>query len=171
MAEAGETYVDDKGRTRWPYNEEIARKLQQLGDLLIIGGYEESHAARYGRIAYVLSRYPESAAQLHRQGRLEELPDVGPGIAVIIGELIETGSCSKLKEWSDYTNTPQTVLELTAIPRLGVKTVRTLYRDLGIDSLAALREALERGGLDDVKGLGPKTIQTIQAHLAQSDRR
>ena len=39
-------YVDEKGRTRWRRNDEIAEKLTELYAFLVIGGYEETHARR-----------------------------------------------------------------------------------------------------------------------------
>ena len=67
MDSKGDTsYTDAKGRTRWRCNDEIAKKLQQLHEILVIGGYEESHATRYTRLAYTISRHPESVEELHR---------------------------------------------------------------------------------------------------------
>ena len=102
------SYIDQKGRTRWRRNDEIAGKLQQLHDILVIGGYEESHAARYPRLAYAISRHPESIVELHREGCLSTISGVGETIAEIIGEFIETGTCTKLEEFAEHT--PKTVL-------------------------------------------------------------
>nr|CAA9242509.1 hypothetical protein AVDCRST_MAG63-2506 [uncultured Armatimonadetes bacterium] len=161
MKDEDEAYADAKGRTRWPGNEDLADKLKALGDYLIIGGYDESHAARYNQLAYRISRHPEPVRELHRDKRLREIDGVGDTIADIIGELIESGTCAKWKNWAE--NTPETVLEMRTIPGLGVKTIRALYREHGIDCLAALREALADGRLDGVKGLGPKTREAIRA--------
>ena len=95
------SYIDQKGRTRWQRNDEIAEKLQQLHDILVIGGYEESHAARYPRLAYAISRYPEPIVELHREGRLSTISGVGETIAEIIGEFIETRTCTKLEEFAE----------------------------------------------------------------------
>lgn len=156
--------LDEKGRTRWKRNEEIAEKLKQLGDFLIIGGYEESHATRYGRLAYTISRYPLSVVDLYQEGRLNAIEGIGDTIAGIVGELLETGTCRKWTQWARHT--PPTVLELTAIPGLGAKTIRTLYQEHGIDSLNALHQALADHRLDRVKGLGAKTLETMRQSLA-----
>lgn len=57
------------------------------------------------------------------------------------------------------------VLELTAIEGLGAKTARTLYREHGIDGAAALARALADGRLSKIKGIGPKTLATIERRV------
>jgi DNA polymerase (family 10) len=158
-----DTYTDAKGRTRWRVNDEIGARLKQLGDFLVIGGYDESHAARYPKLAHTVSRHPESVEEMHRGGRLGELPGVGGTIAAIIGELLDTGTCAKWEEWAAHT--PPTVVELTALPGLGAKTARTLYQSYGIDSTDALRAALDGERLDDVPGMGKKTRENLRRHL------
>ena len=164
MPPSDESYLDEKGRTRWRRNDEIAQKLKDLHDLLVIGGYDELHARRYPQLAYTISRHPDSIVLLREEERLSEVPGVSTTIAGLIGEYLDTGSCAKFEEWSQHT--PRSVLEMTAIDRLGAKTARMLYHDLGIDSLASLAEALDTGVLDGVKGIGKKMKDTIGAHVA-----
>lgn len=157
------SYVDQKGRLRWRRNDEIGVRIKQLGDFLIIGGYEESHAKRYAKLAHTISRYPESVARLHKEGRLKEIPGVGATIADIIGGFLETGTCAKMEEWAERV--PKTVLELAAIPGLGAKTIKTLYTEHGIESLSGLRRALDRGELDGVKGVGEKMLDRMRSFI------
>ena len=161
-----ESYTDHKGRTRWRSNDELAEKLKDLYDFLVIGNYEESHAARYPRLAHVISRYPESILVMKQEGRLTSISGVSQTIERIISELLETGSCAKFEGKDEYfTPPPRSVLELTRIPRLGAKTARVLYQDHGIDGLVALKIALEDGHLAKVKGIGQGMIATIEKHL------
>ena len=160
------SYTDQKGRTRWRCNDEIAEKLRQLHDILVIGGYEESHATRYSRLAYTISRHPESVEELHREGRLSAISGVGETIAEIIGEFIETGTCTKLEEFAEHT--PKTVLELTVLPGVGIKTAKALYDELGIDSLASLGEALNDDRLEGFKLMTKKTQERIRQHISEN---
>lgn len=162
------SYVDYKGRRRWRRNDQIAEQIKQLGDFLIIGGYEESHAARYSKLAHTISRHPDSIVRLYKEGRLGKISGVGGTISKIVSEFLETGTCTKMEEWARQT--PISVLELTAIPGLGAKTARTLYQEHGIESLGAMREALDDGELDGVKGMGKKTIETIRGHISRKRR-
>ena len=167
MDPKGDTsYTDQKGRTRWRRNEEIADKLKQLHDILIISGYEESHATRYTRLAYTISRHPESVEALHDEGRLATISGVGETIAEIIGQFVETGTCAKLEECAEHT--PKTVLELTALPGVGIKTAKALYDELGIDSRASLGEALNEGKLEGRKLMTKGTQEKVRQLISEN---
>ncbi len=159
-----EFYTDEKGRTRWSVNDDIAQKLLELHTFLIIADYPEDHAARYPRLAHAISRFPESMADLVAQDRLiEEIPGVGDIIATIITELLETGTCTKLEEFAG--DTPRTVVELVPIPGFGAKTIKRLYEETGVDSLVSLREAIDAGKLKGFRGIGKKTLEKIEGYL------
>ena len=161
------SYADAKGRVRWRRNDEVAEQIKRLGDFLIIGGYEESHARRYGKLAHTVSRYPKSVVRLHKEGRLGDIPGVGGTIAEMIGEFLRTGTCSKMDQWAERI--PRTVLELTAVPGLGAKTIRTLYTEHGIKSLNTLRKALDKGKFDGARGIGNKTVERMQRFIAEQE--
>ena len=165
---AAASYVDEKGRTRWRRNDEVAAVVKQLGEYLIIGGYPEEHAKRYAQLAHAISRWPESIDQLAEAGELNRINGVGGVITGYLTEIVETGTTEKFNDDQYGTPPPRSVLELTAIDRLGPKTARTLYQDHGIDSLRSLCAALESGKLSGVKGFGPKMQATIQA-LCEGD--
>lgn len=146
-------------------NAELAQKLRDLRDFLIIAGYEESHATRYTHIARTIEKHPESVEQLRREARLQEIPGVGKLIQLYIKEILEDGVSSKQRDWE--SSAPITVLELVRIPGLGAKTARNLFIAHGIGSLADLKQAQEAGILTDVVGVGPKMRETIREYLAE----
>ena len=143
-------------------NGELAQKLKDLRDFLIIAGYEESHATRYTQIARYIEKMPEAVDDLNRERRLGEIPGVGKLVAQYIREIIEEGVSSKQKEWE--AQAPITVLELVRIPGLGPKTARKLFQEYGIENFAKLKQADEAGVLQEVQGVGPKLIQAIREH-------
>jgi len=146
-------------------NAELAQKLRDLRDFLIIAGYEESHATRYTHIARTIEKLPESVEQMRREGRLTEIPQVGKLIALYIKEIIDDGVSSKQKDWEKEA--PISVLELVRIPGLGAKTVATMYHGHGIKDLETLRAAQESGVLAEIPGIGPKLQATIKDYLAE----
>lgn len=171
-AEPSASYTDAKGRTRWHENDALAGQLKDLADYLIVSGYDPDHAARYPKLAYIVSRHPEPMRVLLAQERLSALPGVGKTVAGILTELITTGTTAKLQN-GDGTETYRpaslSVLEMTRISGLGAQTVRRLWTEHGINSLAALRTALDDGTLSGFKGIGPKLIQTIRERTALSN--
>ncbi len=165
---ATETYTDAKGRVRWHCNDALAEKLKELYDFLVIGNYEESHAARYPRLAHMISRHPESIEVMMAEGRIADLPGVSGIIEGIITELLQTGTCKKMDQGDEFfAPPPRSVLELTMIPRLGAKTARTLFQEHGIASLSDLETALESGKLESVPGIGKGMIATIREYLSK----
>jgi DNA polymerase (family 10) len=155
------SYTDEKGRTRWQRNDEVAAVVKQLGEYLIIGGYPEDHAKRYGQLAHTISRLPELIDSLDQSGQLDTIPGIGGTITGYLEEIIRTGTTEKFNDSQYGEPPPKTVLELTAIKNLGAKTARMLYQDHGIDSLQSLCQALNDGKLSGIKGIGPKMIDTI----------
>ena len=167
MATNGDqSYTDQKGRKRWHGNDKIADQIKGMGDYLIICGYDESHAKQYGRVAYTISRFPESVIKLYLEGDLSKIPGVGATIAGIIGEFLKTGTCAKMEQW--VNRVPKTVLELTAIPGLGAKTIRVLSRKYKIRSLKELKAALDDNKLQGIKGIGEKTLDTMRQYVTDN---
>ena len=164
-SEVSRYYTDEKGRRRWPRNEEIAAKLKELHDFLVIGGYDQVHASRYPRLALAISRHPHPIEKLAAEGRLQEFPGIAGAVSEIVQELIDRGTCQKFEEWS--RTTPVTVLELTKIPGIGAKTARALHREHGISSLVDLDEALREGRLGEIRGFGAKRLEAIRRHIAE----
>lgn len=162
-----ESYTDEKGRTRWHVNDEIALRLMELHAFLIMADYPEDHASRYPRLAHSISRFPESIADLVDQDRLiEEIGGVGDIVATIITEYLETGMCAKISEYAG--DIPQSITELVPVPGLGAKTIKRLYEDIEIDSLLSLRSAIDEGKLKGFKGIGKKTLEKIEQYLDEN---
>lgn len=158
---AKKTYTDDKGRKRWVRNDEVAAVVKQLGEYLIIGGYPEQHAKRYAQLAHSISRWPESIDSLVKEENLKSIPGVGGVITEYIREIVLTGTTEKFNDDQYGPPPPLSVLELTAIERLGPKTAKQLYHEHNIDSMNALCAALRSGKLKGIKGLGPKMQEKI----------
>ncbi len=90
---------------------------------------------------------------------LGKLDGIGKGIAAKINEINESGST---QEYQSYiTNTPQGVIEMLGINGVGPKKVRTLWKELQVDSLDKLRQACIDQKVSSVKGFGQKTQESI----------
>lgn len=135
-------------------NAEVAQKLRDLRDFLLIAGYEESHAVRYTSVARQIEQMGEPVEHVMRQGRLRDLPGVGPVIARYIREIIVEGKASKQADWEHET--PYSVIELLKVPGIGVRIAQALFRYEGIRNLAELQQAIREGRLDDLDFLGDK---------------
>jgi len=138
-------------------NKELADHLRRLQAYLVIAGYDEVHARRYGHIAHEIESMGEPVQQIRREGRLREIPGVGPSIAGYIKEILDSGKCSKQEDWEKTV--PLSVVELIDIPGLGVTTAQRLLHNYGVFSLQALVVAID-GGLLLESGFSNATLRS-----------
>lgn len=144
-------------------NPDVAATFRRLADLLEIRGEEVYKVTAYRRAAEGISQLPEAVAAVRARGGLEAIPGVGKAIAQKLRDLLDTGSFKLLDEVrSEF---PSGVADLLVVPDIGPKRARVLYQELGIDSLPALRSALEEGRLETLAGVGPKGAQRIAEGL------
>ena len=146
-------------------NAQLAKELTQLHDILLLGGYDESHVAPYARLSYRIARLPVSAALLQKEGRLAEIPGVGPAFAALLSEYLLTGTCKKRLLWEQRV--PKGVLQLLAIPGVGVKTASLLYRKCGIESLEDLEKAVRQG---TIPRIDTRTATTLRGYFLSKIR-
>jgi DNA polymerase (family 10) len=144
-------------------NAEIADALDELGDLYELDGAVVYRVVAYRQAARSVRDSPRSVEQLVREGRATELPNVGKTLQEKLAALIETGEIPqavKLRE-----RFPGELIRFMTIPGLGPKTARKIHDELGLTTLAELREAAATERLRDISGLGPKAEENIVAAL------
>jgi len=141
-------------------NAELAQKLRDLRDFLIIAGYDEGHAVRYTHIARAIEHMTEPVEQMRREGRLTEIPQVGKLIQLYIKEILDTGVSSKQKEWEPQA--PFSTVEMCRVPGLGPKTAKLLWEGFHVKTLAELKERNATGEFNDV--LSARVRNAIAAH-------
>src|SRR3954465_1685459 len=148
-------------------NAEIAAHFDELGDLYELDGAVVSRVGGYRNAAKAIREAPVSVEELARQGKVTSLSGVGKTIAEKIDALLETGQIpSAVKLKAKY---PPGLVEITRIPGLGPKKARKLFDTLGVDSLDALKAAIEQERVRDVPGFGKKTEETIAHAIASGE--
>ena len=150
-------------------NSAVADLLERHGRLLEIAGESPFRTRAFTRAAESLRLYPQRVTEVAAEGRLREIPGIGEGIAAAIMQILDTGSFDAHLQLTDRI--PESLIELTAIPGVGAKTALRVYSDLGVDSLAALEEALVSGRVRAAKGLGPRAEASMQAGIETLQRR
>ena len=148
-------------------NAEIAAHFDELGDLYELDGAVVYRVVAYRNAAKAIREAPISVEQMARDGRVTELAGVGKTIAEKIDALLDTGQIpSAVKLKAKY---PPGLVEITRIPGLGPKKARKLFDALGVDSLDALRRAIEDEKVRDIPGFGRKTEEGIALALSAGD--
>lgn len=150
-------------------NAQVADTLDQYARLLELAGEGPFRVRAYQRAAEAIRFLTEPISTVYREGRLQHIPGIGSGIAAALGELLDTGEYGPLVQLQNEV--PLSVLDLLAIPGVGVKTAARLFRELEIRDLPGLEEAIAAGRLRNLPGLGAKTEAKIVAGLESLKRR
>lgn len=108
------------------------------------------------------ARTVEATNGLHRlidEGRLEELPGVGPSIARVIAELARRGTATVLERLREKW--PPIVIELAQLPKVGVPKARKIYQALAPANLDAVAAMCRAGAIRELPGFGKISEQKI----------
>lgn len=145
-------------------DEEIAAALEEMADLLEAKGVEYKPRA-YRRAADNIREYPASVTDLASDGpdALSEISGVGDAIAAKVVEYTDTGAIDELEELRGEL--PVEMDALTRVEGVGPKTVGTLYRELGVRTLADLDRVAREEKIREIRGFGAKTEQNILENI------
>jgi DNA polymerase (family 10) len=143
---------------------EAAAALAEIAMLLEVVGGNPFRAKAFQTASRSLETSGADLTALAAAGELRTLPGVGEGIAGVLGDLVTTGTSRMLEELREQT--PVGLYDVMRIKGVGAKRGRTLYKDLGIDSLEKLEEAAAAGRLAKLAGFGARTEQKILEGVA-----
>ena len=147
-----------------PGNAEVAEQFELLADLLELEGAESFRVLAYRRAATRMRETSASVAQLALDGRAKELQGIGKTIEEKIVQIVEAGEIEALAK--RRTLVPPDVVAFMHLPGLGPKTAARIWRELGVTTLAGLKEAAEAERLRTLAGLGAKSEEKILKALA-----
>lgn len=116
----------------------------------------------YNNAVYGLERTDVTLASLSNS-ELENLDGVGKSMAAKISGIIATGELPELNRLLEIT--PAGVLKMMDIKGLGPKKLRTIWKELLIESPETLLEACENNSISKLKGFGEKTQEAIRQAL------
>ncbi len=151
-------------------NAEVAALLSEMALLLELEGANPFRIRSYYRAAQSVATLPQSVCALSPK-ELLEIPGVGKSIAAHLREIARCGSFAELRR--SRKRFPAGLQEMTRLPGLGPKRARFLFEEAGIEGTQALREAIESGRLEGLRGFGPKMLENILKGLefAKKSRR
>ena len=144
-------------------NDEISEVFRNIGNLLQIKGDDSFRARIYDRAAETIDELSADLHGLAEEGTLRSIPGIGEAIEQKIIEMLETGRCRFHDNLIEEMGPD--VLDLITIRGVGVKTAGRFYSELGVKSLSDLRAAIDGDRLTQMKGMGAKTIASIDEGL------
>jgi|TARA_B100001094_G_scaffold326343_1_gene382298 DNA polymerase (family 10) len=134
--------------------------MHQVAILLELNGANVFRVRSYQNASRMLGGLTEDLGELVTTGRLFELKGIGKGLGSALTQAIMEGHWPK--DWVDlHTNTPQGLIEMLGIPGLGPKRIKLMNEELGVDSVAALKEAALDDLIAPMKGFGKKSQQRM----------
>ncbi|MCH8967853.1 MAG: DNA polymerase/3'-5' exonuclease PolX [Planctomycetes bacterium] len=140
-------------------NKELANAFNLMGDLLEIQGANRFRINSFRRTGRTLKDLIEDVAVLVEEDRLLEVPGIGKGTAGKIEEFIEVGRIAELDEL--LGKMPDGLPALLDIPGMGPKKVAAVWKELDIEELGDLKEAIEDGRLAELAGFGEQSVKKI----------
>lgn len=145
----------------------VARILREIADLLEIKNDNPFKIRAYRNGADIAANHPHHLASLDESG-LREIPGIGKDLAARIREIADTDGAAFHREL--LAEFPPTILDLLHLHGVGPKTVATLYRELGVRTLADLEHAATDGRIRALRGMGAKKEGLILKALEERKR-
>lgn len=140
-------------------NKEIASILNQIAKLLELHGENSFRARAYSQAAYKIEKLPE-ALDLNK---IKNIPGIGNSIQEILEEILKGQKVTLLEELLDKT--PKGVIDMMRIKGLGPKKLRTIWKDLKVESIGELYYACEENRLMHLKGFGKKSQDNVMKSI------
>lgn len=142
-------------------NGDIAAQFNEMADLLDIQGGDRYRIRAFRRIARVLENLRQPVTSMIRQGTLARTPGIGEGALGRIKEIARTGTCAEYRHLSAAL--PAGLRELMKVKGIGVKSVRHLWANERISSVAELEEAVRSGRIGRLPGFGEDRDKILAA--------
>jgi len=147
-------------------NDRIADILDRIADLLEVQGanFHKIRAYRNGAKSVREARQPLAPlVRRHELQPIKDLPFIGEGITSTIAEFVKTGK-SRLLDRLQGEISPEDIF--VQVPAIGESLAHRIALKLDIHSLEELEQAAHDGTLKEIKGFGPKRLQSVQMSLA-----
>ena len=141
-------------------NATLSAIFGQMADVMEILGEDPFRVNSYRKVARVIGEMPTDVGVLLGNGQLADTPGIGKSTLVKIEEFVKTGVIKAHQEL--LARIPPSLLELLNIPGVGPKSVKTLYQDLHVGSIADLKRALDDGLVETLPGFGEKKAAAIR---------
>lgn len=147
-------------------NAEIAAALREIALLLDLDGVAFKPRA-YEKAAQAVDASARNLRDLwaaNGMKGLDDIPGMGKGIAGKVDELLRTGRIKTLQDLRERF--PVDVTTLMRVDGVGPKTVKILWRELGVQTLDDLENAAREGRLAHLPHFGLKSQEKVRKSVA-----
>lgn len=142
----------------------VARSLEQVAAYLDFKGDNPFRVRAFTAAARTVLGFAGDLEEGIADGSLGRTKGIGPAILQIITELVTTGHATLLDELQ--AEVPAGLVDMLAIPGLGVAKIRQIQETLGIDALPDLEAAARDGRLAALPRFGQRTAEKVLQGIA-----
>jgi DNA polymerase (family 10) len=143
-------------------NKSIANAFDELARLMELHD-EDGFRIRSYRNAYLNLRKLEMPLADMSEAEIKSIKGVGPAIAKKIRQLVTEGKMDTLERYRQET--PPGVRDMLEVNGFGPKKVRSVWQDMGIETVGELWYACNENRLVEYKGFGLKTQEDLRKKL------
>lgn len=141
----------------------VIKHLDQIADLLEFKNANQFKVAAFRNAARTIKNMSEEINEVYESGDLEKTKGIGKSIYNTIVHFLSHGTSPAFDELTE--DTPLTIFDLLDIRGLGPKKVALLYKELQIQNLSQLHQAVIDGSIRNVKGFGEALIAQISIEI------
>ena len=156
---AGGSFALPKPRPSGPpyfSRNQVANVLHQVAVLLELQGANVFRVRSYQNASRLLGSLSEDLGELVASGEIYNMKGIGKGLGSALTQAIAEGLWPD--DWVNlHTTTPPGLIEMLGIPGLGPKRIKLMADELGVDSVASLKEAAINNQIAPMKGFGAKS--------------
>jgi DNA polymerase (family 10) len=143
-------------------NKEIAKTFQFLGAIMELHGDNPFKIRNYNSAYITLRKLQTPLAEIPAD-ELSDIKGVGKSTSGKITELLTTGKMEALEKLK--AKTPPGVQEMLQIKGFGPKKIRTIWKEMEVETVGELLYACNENRLVELKGFGKKTQDDLIAKL------
>ena len=143
-------------------NKEIAALFNELATMMEIHGENEFKIKTYANAYLTLRKLDQPLLEQSKEENMM-IKGIGSSVADKIEEIKKTNTFQVYEEFKNKT--PKGVRDIIKIKGLGPKKVKTIWRELEIESLGELLYACQENRLVTLKGFGVKIQNEVISNI------
>ncbi|WP_077621304.1 DNA polymerase/3'-5' exonuclease PolX [Sediminibacillus massiliensis] len=145
---------------------DVIKLLEKIAVYLELKGENPFKISAYRKAAQALETDDRSLAEIDD---FTKISGIGKGTATVIVEYVKDGVSDTLVQLQEEV--PEGLVPLLDLPGLGGKKLSKLYQELGVIDAATLKEACEKGKVEQLSGFGKKSAEKIVKALEEASNR
>src|SRR5699024_204681 len=145
---------------------DVIKLLENIAVYLELKGENPFKISAYRKAAQALERDNRSIADIDD---FTKIKGIGKGTASVITEYIQHETSETLSQLENEI--PKGLIPLLDLPGLGGKKLAKLYRELNITDADSLKQACEKGDVEQLEGFGKKSAEKILTALDEANQR